>query len=960
MNASSPMEHKAADLASPSRPKVSVITPTLGYASMIKRALDAVANQTMRHWEHIIYVAEQDEACLSIVAERAAEDPRIKFVTGPAAFASVTRNRALQHASGSYLNFLDADDSFSPKHLELLLAKAEHYKAGLVVGGYRRIAPDGQVFATKHAPANLKKALSQGPISALHALLFDRQMVTGLGGFDPALTTNEDWDLCLRMSLAGADLVPLDSTSADYWTGHASLSSDPQKMLAGRLAGEQLITSMEEFSADERPVSESILKTAVWTGALAIARGTKPDVVYDFLCPIPPASADIEEGVATLLDALSVGFACRPDLVEDRMYGCWEPLSRFLYRIEKAVAQDGYAQALLRDLECNLARLGSSVNRRRINGSECISLAHAPFARIVVGPSTDHVIVRIPGLRPRRFATLAFAPQVAANRRLASLVIGRAIRRIRHFAASGHDTLFPLRSKLFRATALTRRLVNIFRTSGKPAEEHTPEPQELTGENRWEVIFGQEDPWNYTCPYETTKYERTMELLPDVEFGSALEMACAEGLFTARLAPKVQRLHAIDISATALGRANDHCKQAGASNVDFEKVDFFEDDFGHDWDLIVCSEVLYYMADRGNLAGFADRVTAALNPGGYFLHAHAYEVSDSPGRTGFEWGDDFAAATISYTFMNQDGLTLVRAIETELYRIELYCKTDQPVEVAEVDIRTAAAELSAELAADIVWDKAFSSRNDVEAERSARVPVLAYHSIAADGLDGLADWRIDPETFERHLRFLRRRGYRSISLHEWTTARKNSGVLSGRPILITFDDGYEDFAQTAWPILKRNGFSAVVFIVTDAVGKTADWDDFYGSPRQLMDWDTIGRLAEEGVEFGSHLASHRSLKLMSYEESYKHMIRSREAFEREVGLIPTAIAPPYGIFEAAHEELAWQAGFDMLFRIDGGIAPVFAPHMSIPRVEVTRAQSLSDLAQAIGSDLPPYPWEGAA
>ncbi len=75
-------------------------------------------------------------------------------------------------------------------------------------------------------------------------------------------------------------------------------------------------------------------------------------------------------------------------------------------------------------------------------------------------------------------------------------------------------------------------------------------------------------------------------------------------------------------------------------------------------------------------------------------------------------------------------------------------------------------------------------------------------------------------------------------------------------MLITFDDGYRDFRDAAWPILRANDFTAEVFVPTDLVGANADWDAGYGPPAPLLSWEDAAVLAEEGVVFGSHLARH--------------------------------------------------------------------------------------------------------
>ena len=74
-------------------------------------------------------------------------------------------------------------------------------------------------------------------------------------------------------------------------------------------------------------------------------------------------------------------------------------------------------------------------------------------------------------------------------------------------------------------------------------------------------------------------------------------------------------------------------------------------------------------------------------------------------------------------------------------------------------------------------------------------------------------------------------------------ADRRFGELPGRAVCLTFDDGYQDFAEVAWPLLQRYGFGATVFLVADLVARAVAWDAHHGPPAPLMGWATVGRLA---------------------------------------------------------------------------------------------------------------------
>src|SRR5207248_8382795 len=130
--------------------------------------------------------------------------------------------------------------------------------------------------------------------------------------------------------------------------------------------------------------------------------------------------------------------------------------------------------------------------------------------------------------------------------------------------------------------------------------------------------------------------------------------------------------------------------------------------------------------------------------------------------------------------------------------------------------------------------------------------ILMYHRVAADREpDPLT---VTPERFAEQVEYLHAHGYRSLTLGQWSRSGKD-----GPAVVLTFDDGYRDFLENAFPILQQHGFTATVFMIPDHVGRAATWSRRFGDPVPLLSWDEIERLSRAGIEFGSHTASHRPL-----------------------------------------------------------------------------------------------------
>jgi 2-polyprenyl-3-methyl-5-hydroxy-6-metoxy-1,4-benzoquinol methylase len=193
-------------------------------------------------------------------------------------------------------------------------------------------------------------------------------------------------------------------------------------------------------------------------------------------------------------------------------------------------------------------------------------------------------------------------------------------------------------------------------------------PQDVRAE--FETLFRERaDPWNYTSAYEQTKYERTLSLIPE-GIGSALEIGCAEGHFTVQLAPRVRTLTACDIADTALHRAASRCREF--SHVRFTRLDVARDRLPGPVDLVVCSEMLYYVGSLPLLQTVAQNLAAALTRHGYLVMAHMNLLVDDPHHSGFDWQLPFGGKVIGEVFQRLATLRLVTELQTPLYRIQLF------------------------------------------------------------------------------------------------------------------------------------------------------------------------------------------------------------------------------------------------------------------------------------------------
>ena len=166
--------------------------------------------------------------------------------------------------------------------------------------------------------------------------------------------------------------------------------------------------------------------------------------------------------------------------------------------------------------------------------------------------------------------------------------------------------------------------------------------------------------------------------------------------------------------------------------------------------------------------------------------------------------------------------------------------------------------------------------------------ILTYHSVDASR----SPISIGREAFERHVAWLASGAVRVVPLAE----------LVGLPdreqaVAITFDDAYENLAALAWPLLRERRLPATVFVPTGRVGRDNAWGEraARGIPTlSLCDWPALARMAEEGLEIGSHTVNHAHLDGMDAELVRAELAISAEMIATRIGKRPRAFCYPYG------------------------------------------------------------------
>jgi peptidoglycan/xylan/chitin deacetylase (PgdA/CDA1 family) len=234
-----------------------------------------------------------------------------------------------------------------------------------------------------------------------------------------------------------------------------------------------------------------------------------------------------------------------------------------------------------------------------------------------------------------------------------------------------------------------------------------------------------------------------------------------------------------------------------------------------------------------------------------------------------------------------------------------------------------------------------------EVARSGGVPrprpvlVLAYHAIADLKGDRLLEpYAVPPAEFEEQLDTLLAHGFTFVSASEVLRALRDGQGLPRRPVLLTFDDCYEDLLAVAKGPLRARGIPALAFAVGGQIGGTNAWDHAKGGRAlPLLDAAGLRQLQHLGVEVGAHSMTHPDLSTLHGPALSTELAGAADALAM-VGLPrPRFLAYPFGRHDAVVRQAAAAAGYQMGFSLGRGRTRRHTYPFAIPRTEIRRGQT---------------------
>ena len=167
---------------------------------------------------------------------------------------------------------------------------------------------------------------------------------------------------------------------------------------------------------------------------------------------------------------------------------------------------------------------------------------------------------------------------------------------------------------------------------------------------------------------------------------------------------------------------------------------------------------------------------------------------------------------------------------------------------------------------------------------------FVYHNISNRFNIGINN--ISPKSFKKHINLYR--------------------LLNN--VTLCFDDAYEDIYTHAFPLINKEKFNKIIFPITNYVGKYNDWDvNFFINKKKHINEDQIRELSRNDWVIGSHGASHISYRVLSDEQIYFDLCKSKESIEKIIKKEVEVFTPPFGYFKEKYLELIIKAGYKKIY-----------------------------------------------
>lgn len=219
------------------------------------------------------------------------------------------------------------------------------------------------------------------------------------------------------------------------------------------------------------------------------------------------------------------------------------------------------------------------------------------------------------------------------------------------------------------------------------------------------------------------------------------------------------------------------------------------------------------------------------------------------------------------------------------------------------------------------------SATAVNTNEAVELPVIMYHHIT-ESESKTGKYTVHKKEFERDLEYIKSKGYTTVTVKDLIAFADRTADLPDKPIMITFDDGFESFYKIAYPLLNDYKMKAVVSVIGSVTEKYSETED-HNINYSNLNWEEISELHNSGLveiqnhSYDMHKSDTKNRKGISKlhsesEEAYKGALSSdlnrlQQLLYENCGFRPTAVAYPYGAFSNSTLSIIKECGFRCTF-----------------------------------------------
>lgn len=213
-------------------------------------------------------------------------------------------------------------------------------------------------------------------------------------------------------------------------------------------------------------------------------------------------------------------------------------------------------------------------------------------------------------------------------------------------------------------------------------------------------------------------------------------------------------------------------------------------------------------------------------------------------------------------------------------------------------------------------------QREIVKKRRYEMPVIMYHRVIKDETEkGVHGTYVTVEQFEEQMKYLKKKGYETVTFKDLLNNRyKQRFDKDKKWIMLTFDDGYKDNYENAFPILKKYQFKGIIYILDGIEYNKWDVENSENPEKRftLMNRDELLEMQNYGIEFGGHTCTHPRLTELSLEETKTEVINSKFNIEKTIGRELLSFAYPYGSLNEEIKKIPKEIGYRFAVATDSG------------------------------------------